>query len=174
MAKQIEKNKLWIVIVLVLAFSMLYYSDAFAWGGHDRYHYRGGRWYKPGWFWGEVAVSALTFGAIITALPPHYSTVYVGGAPYYYDGSYYYRPSPDGYVVVANPGVIVPAAPVAVAPVRTPYVAPSNAITINVPNSRGGYTAVTLTRSGNGYIGPQGEYYEGNPTVDQLRALYGR
>ena len=44
---------------------------------------------------------------------------------------------------------------------------------INIPNSNGSYTPVTLVRQGNGYIGPQGEYYASRPTVAQLKVLYG-
>lgn len=43
---------------------------------------------------------------------------------------------------------------------------------VNIPNRKGGYTAVTLKRSGSGYIGPQGEYYSDFPKVEQLRAMY--
>jgi hypothetical protein len=99
----------------------------------------------------------------------------VGGTPYYYYDDVYYRPAPGGYVVVQEP------TPVAV--VQEPVVSVVNptpveeniggAIVINVPNGQGGYTPVQLTRHGNGYIGPQGEYYE-HPTVKQLKALYGR
>ncbi len=35
-------------------------------------------------------------------------------------------------------------------------------------------TAVTLKRAGTGYVGPQGEYYSDNPTVEQLKVLYGK
>lgn len=45
---------------------------------------------------------------------------------------------------------------------------------VNIANSDGTTTAVHLTKKGNGYVGPQGEYYEGTPTMDQLKALYGR
>jgi hypothetical protein len=44
---------------------------------------------------------------------------------------------------------------------------------VNVPNSKNGFTPVKLVKQGNGYIGPQGEFYPGHPTVDQLKALYG-
>lgn len=47
-------------------------------------------------------------------------------------------------------------------------------VTIYVPNSNGSYTPITLVKHGNGYLGPQGEYYAGNPTVAQLKVLYGR
>ena len=44
---------------------------------------------------------------------------------------------------------------------------------INIPNSKGGFTPVRLIKHKNGYIGPQGEFYAGHPTVDALKALYG-
>ena len=44
---------------------------------------------------------------------------------------------------------------------------------MNVPNSKGGFTPVRLAKHNNGYIGPQGEFYNGYPTVDQLEVLYG-
>lgn len=47
-------------------------------------------------------------------------------------------------------------------------------IVVNVPNCNGSYTPIALRKFGRGYMGPQGEYYHGNPTVAQLRALYGR
>jgi len=50
----------------------------------------------------------------------------------------------------------------------------NDTVTIYVPNSNGSYTPITLVKHGNGYIGPQGEYYAGNPTVAQLKVLYGR
>ena len=49
-----------------------------------------------------------------------------------------------------------------------------DAVTIHIPNASGGYTAVKLAKYKDGYKGPQGEYYPGHPTVDQLRALYGK
>ena len=47
-------------------------------------------------------------------------------------------------------------------------------VTVNVPNSNGSYTAVVLKRSGNGYVGPQGEFYAQVPTTAQLQAMYGK
>jgi hypothetical protein len=54
-----------------------------------------------------------------------------------------------------------------------PGSAPSDAVIINVPDSKGGYVAVKLVKTKDGYIGPQGEFYPGRPTIDQLKALYG-
>lgn len=46
--------------------------------------------------------------------------------------------------------------------------------TVNIPNAKGGYVPVTLKRSGNGFIGPQGEFYTEFPRVDQLKLMYGK
>ena len=133
----------------------------------------------------DIAVAALTIGAIVESLPSERRVVYVERAPYYYYGGYYYRTCPAGYVVV-NPPVIAtpvtpatpvyatPVVPVApVSPVVQAQAAGGESIVINVPNRSGSYTPVTLIKYNNGYIGPQGEYYE-NPTVDQLKVLYGK
>jgi len=182
MAKQILKSKVLVTIVLLLAFIVSYSSNAFAWGGHGghgHYYYRGGRWYDSGWFWGWFG-TGLAIGAIVATLPPYHETVYVSGAPYYYYDGIYYRPCPTGYIVVPTPAtttvVTAPAATTVVtAPTVTqPIVASGEAIVINIPNASGGYTPVTLTKHKTGYIGPQGEYYEGHPTVEQLRVLYGK
>jgi hypothetical protein len=49
-----------------------------------------------------------------------------------------------------------------------------NEFTVNIPNDHGSYTAVIIKRSGNGYVGPQGEYYPDFPTVAQLKVMYGK
>ena len=189
--KQILKNKFWVIAVLCLALG-LSCSDAFARGhgggggrdGGDRHYYRDGRWYKHGWLGFDIAVSALTIGALIDSLPPRYETVVVGGVPYYcYDNSYY-RPYPyGGYVVVQPPVVVTPEVAPAVVVAPAPVIAAPTAqlqaqipetLIVNMPNSKGGYTSVTMKRSGNGFIGPQGEYYPGHPTVEQLKILYGK
>ncbi len=72
----------------------------------------------------------------------------------------YEQPTP---AVVAQSAQVVPS---------TTY--SGDTVTVNVPNSNGGYTAVVLKRSGNGYIGPQGEYYDQVPSTEQLQAMYGR
>jgi len=124
--------------------------------GHNRYHYHGGKFYRPGWFGFEFVLNIPPVGAVVSVLPNGYKTVLIGRDKYYHYNNVYYRTCPTGYVVVSQP------------------VVPAGSLVINVPNSYGGYTAVTLTRHGDGYIGPQGEFYRGNPTVEQLRVLYGR
>lgn len=162
------------LIVLCLVF-VLFCSEAYAWGGWKgggHHYYREGRWYRHGWLWFDTTVTTLAIGALVDNLPPRHTTVVYNRTPYYYCDGYYYRPySYGGYVVVSPPVV---AQPVVVA--EQPKIAAVQApdiITINIPNSRGAYMPVMLRRSGNGYIGPQGEYYSRHPTVEQLKILYG-
>ena len=125
----------------------------------------------------------------------YYSTVFVGGVPYYYcDGVYYdYQGGyivPAPVMVVPSPMVIPPDQPVAQA--STPAqpatkevnqsvnpnsgngsLSVGDAITINVPNAKGGFTPIKLVKYKDGFIGPQGELYSNHPTIAQLQVLYG-
>ena len=133
--------------------------------GRERFHFHEGRFFRPGFFgFGFVAVEP-PVGIIITALPFGYRTLVIGGDTYYCYNDVYYRVCPGGYAVVPAP-VVSPNV------VVVPQVQ-GDAVVINIPNSRGGYNPVRLVRRGGGYVGPQGEYYAGNPTIEQLRALYG-
>ncbi len=49
----------------------------------------------------------------------------------------------------------------------------ANTVVINVKNSNGSVTPVTLQRQGNEYVGPRGEHYIQLPTEEQLRSVYG-
>jgi hypothetical protein len=158
-------------------------------GGRDRHFYRNGGWYRHGWLGFDIAVTALAIGVLIESLPPRCETIVVAGNPYYYYGNYYYRPYPYGGYVVVPPPVMAPVIvqqsvepPVVVAPAPA-YQAPAvpstssaaaqqSSFTVNVP-SPGGYTSVTLKRSGIGFIGPQGEYYADFPSIEQLQVMYG-
>jgi len=82
-------------------------------------------------------------------------------------GSQIQKPEPPPAVVVAQPTPVVVAQP-------PTEVDAQDAVTVNVPNSNGSYTAVVLKRSGNGFVGPQGEFYTQVPTTDQLKVMYGR
>jgi hypothetical protein len=48
-----------------------------------------------------------------------------------------------------------------------------NMVTVNVTNSNGSVTPVTLERSGNQWRGPRGELYNSVPSEAQLRNVYG-
>ena len=49
----------------------------------------------------------------------------------------------------------------------------ANTVIINVHNSNGSITPVTLTRQANLYVGPKGEQYTTLPTEEQLKKVYG-
>jgi len=109
----------------------------------------------------------------VKVLPGGHRTFRVRGQTYYYCDNIYYRACPSGYIVVSPPEAI-PAAMVLSPAVQELQNLPGQAVTIHVPNANGSYTPVRLVKQDEGYIGPQGEYYVGNPTVEQLKALYGK
>ncbi len=71
--------------------------------GPGRYYYSGGVWYAPSG--PRFVVVGAPIGVFVPVLPPYYTTVWVGGAPYYYANDTYYTwdPSQNGYEVVAPP-----------------------------------------------------------------------
>ncbi|MFA5272421.1 MAG: DUF6515 family protein [Candidatus Omnitrophota bacterium] len=139
--------------------------------GHNKYHYRDGRFYRPSWFGLEFVVSAPPIGAVVAVLPYGHQTRAYRGTTYYYYNNIYYKNCPGGYVVVPVPVATSTSTSVATQSQGIYY---GQTVVVNVPNKNGTYTAVTLHKQNGGYIGPQGEYYDGNPSVEQLRALYGK
>jgi hypothetical protein len=134
---------------------------------------------------GYVVVPA-PMGAVVPALPPGYTVVYMGGTPYYYYGNAYYMVAPNGYVVTAPPAIaapmtVAPAATQVQAPVPAPVAqqataatanTPSDAVETYIPNGNGSFTVVTLRKTEKGFLGPQGEFYADHPTEEQLKARY--
>jgi len=161
-------------LMLIFVSSDLFAKDRGHSNDRSHYYYRQNHWYKSGSFWERTIVSGLVAGAIVASLPPRTRTVYVSNSPYYYDGVYYFRSCPEGYVVVEPSVIQRPAVIVRGQPAIRVQSQNTDVVTINIPNTYGGYSSVALIRQGNGYIGPQGEYYNDNPTVEQLRALYGK
>jgi len=49
----------------------------------------------------------------------------------------------------------------------------ASTLVINVQNSNGSFTPITIRRVGNQYVGPRGEYYNAIPTQQQLKTVYG-
>jgi hypothetical protein len=49
----------------------------------------------------------------------------------------------------------------------------TNSALVNIRNSNGSISTVRVTRSGVGYVGPRGEYYDHLPTESELRPIYG-
>lgn len=133
-------------------------------GHHDhgrsygRYH--GGRHY--GYYHnprGELVFGLLGLGLIAAVASSSERTVYVESAP----------------VVVQHPPVVyVQQQPVVQQTVVVQVEQPQPAmVTINIQNSNGSFTPVTLHSIGSQWVGPRGEYYDAMPTVGQLRPVYG-
>lgn len=135
--------------------------------GGGNFFYGSGKFYRRH-DRGYVIVPA-PIGAVIYTLPSYHRRIVVRGSVFYEcDGVTYVRVA-NGYQVVEPPDVVVEE-PLAVT--ESPDNSRAESFTVNVPNTRGGYTAVLIKRSGTGFVGPQGEFYNEFPSVEQLRAMY--
>jgi hypothetical protein len=67
------------------------------------YYFHEGVWYRP--YHSHFVVAAAPVGLFVPTLPPFYTRIWVGGAPYFYANDTYYvwRPERRGYVVVDPP-----------------------------------------------------------------------
>jgi hypothetical protein len=73
----------------------------------------------------------------------------------------------DGPLNIATPVPVVATAPIPPLPgLPDQYI-------VNIPNNQEGFNSVVIKRSGEGFVGPQGEYYPEFPKVFQLRLKYG-
>ncbi|MFH1281962.1 MAG: DUF6515 family protein [Candidatus Omnitrophota bacterium] len=136
--------------------------------GQKRYSHQESRFYRPGWFRFDIVLGFAhpPLGAVVAFLPFGHGSVVIGGLTYYHHGNNYYRACPLGYVVVPQPQV------------SQHIIARQNLsgekVSVNIPNSNGSYTTIVLLKQKDGYAGPQGEYYPGQPTIEQLKVLYGK
>jgi len=69
--------------------------------GNSRYYFYGGVWYRP--YGPRFVVVMPPFGLVVPLLPPYYTTIWVGGIPYYYGNEVYYTQTAGGYMVVEPP-----------------------------------------------------------------------
>ncbi len=69
--------------------------------GRSRYFFYGGVWYRP--YGPRFIVVAPPFGLVVPFLPLYYTTLWVGGLPYYYANEVYYTQTTGGYQVVEPP-----------------------------------------------------------------------
>ena len=139
------------------------------WVGGTRYYYYDGLYYTYVGRGDYVLVNP-PIGAYVSVIPPDFQAVSINGRIYYTDnGVYYILTRHHGYKVVVAP--VVYAQPVVT---TQPPVYSQDSFPVNIPNNSGGYTKVFIKKSGNGYVGPQGEFYATFPTVAQLKAMYGK
>lgn len=159
------------------------------WVGADRYYYYDGLYYTYIGDGDYVLVNP-PVGAHVDMIPPDFQPVSINGRIYYTDnGVYYILTEHHGYKVVEPPVVyeqpaqvvvtqqpqqVIVAQPAPTVVAAPEAVVPQDTFPVNVPNNSGGYTAVVIKKSGNGYMGPQGEFYSSFPSVAQLKAMYGK
>ena len=129
------------------------------------YYYYGGVFYRRGP--SRYVIVTAPVGAVVPVLPVEYQSVVINGTTYYTYDNVYYVQSPAGYTVTPTPVV----AQVPSVQTTTPS---EDAYVVHVPNANGSYTPVVLKKSGEGFVGPQGEYYPKHPTVEQLKVMYAK
>ncbi len=172
--------------VVVLAGATYYYDEGV-------YYQRMGN--------GYIVVSE-PVGPVVTTIPAGYQPTIINGVAYYTINGATYMSTPNGYQVVPQPTIVqavpqpaivqvapqpnIVVAPNSAAPQAAPNPAVENTVqgssaanaqdsfTVNIPNSKGTYTPVTLQRFGNGFIGPQREYYTQFPSIEQLKVMYAK
>jgi hypothetical protein len=185
-------RKFWLIVMISLVIFMPL-SNAFARGeernshnsvlhqgpqhsssSYAHYRYRDGRFYRPTFFGlFDILIDVPPIGAFISILPSGRRTIVVDDTTYYYYNNVYYQDYASGYLVVPAPAVTSNVVVATSTSTRVKQPSQEN-ITVNIPNTNGSYTSIDLIKQGNGYLGPQGEYYPSHPTVSQLRVLYGR
>lgn len=136
--------------------------------GGRRYYYCDGVYYNRRL--NDYVVVRPPRGVVISLISGYKERVVVNGTVYYVSNGVYYLPVRNGYQVVEAPANVVQAVSNDHDPIDN--YADSSAITVNIPNHHGGYTAVVIKKSGDGFIGPQGEFYSEFPKVDQLKVMY--
>jgi hypothetical protein len=140
--------------------------------GKQSYFYESGLFYRSH-RQREYIVVPPPSGIVVYALPAQYNQVVIDGTVYYtYNGVYYSRVA-QGYQVVPPPPVVVDAATVSAVSTSS---APDEeeVFTVNIPLAKGGYKAVVIKRDGEGFQGPQGEFYPEFPKVQQLKVMYAK
>jgi hypothetical protein len=131
-----------------------------------RYYYYDGLYYvREGY---DYVLVSPPIGAYVNVIPPDFQPISINGRRYYTDnGIYYVLTEHNGYRVVSHP--VMYAEPQQVIETQPVTV---DTFPVNVPNNSGGYTTVVVKKSGNGYVGPQGEFYATFPSVSQLKTMY--
>jgi hypothetical protein len=91
--------------------------------GSNRYWFHGGVWYRPES--GHYVVIAPPVGVFVPVLPPFYTTLMLGGVPFYYaNDAYYVWREPEHQYEVVDPPQNVESATVTPAPAQNAFVYP--------------------------------------------------
>lgn len=121
-------------------------------------------------------------GARVKVLPIGYRKEIINNKFYYFYKNVCYQKTLKGFVVVTAPrrqSVVIinnvdfiPSQQIKSAQIIQEE--DQGSFTVNVPNKNGSYTSVVLVKREEGYVGPQGELYFDFPSVEQLKAMYGK
>ncbi len=148
------------------------------------YYYSNGSFYRR---FGDAYLAApAPVGAVVRTIPRAYKPIVIDGANYYIVHGSVYMQTPIGYQVMPQKPFMIEKAStdqkdmMSIPPQTTLNSQQSvgtdaeESVTINIPNSKGGYTPVTIKKSGDGFVGPQGEQYQEFPKVEQLKTKYAK
>ena len=154
-------------VLIILGVSALLLSQSSDAHARRRYHGHHGHHGYHGYHYYD---SALVISGLFDFIDVNVSTY-----PYYYD-DYYYIEKPRDYIVIKDPTYQVVEIPKAVEIVQDKKQKETSvdSFVVNIPNAKGGYTPVTIKRSGEGFVGPQGEFYPEFPKVKQLKVMYAK
>ena len=148
------------------------------------YYYANGSFYRR--FGDAYLVAPAPIGAIVRTIPRDYKPIVIDGITYYIVHGSVYMQTTNGYQVMPQkPFMIEKAADeqknmvsvplqVALSSQQPAVVDTKESFTVNIPNFKGGYTPVSIKKSGDGFIGPQGEYYQEFPKVEELKTKYAK
>jgi len=148
------------ILMTLLVFTLLISqpTPSYAWEHGHQGHSTGHGYHEHGFYHSHFGLG-FNYAPIAYYDPYYYSSYYYPN--YYTPGELVSPPVVETPEVVAQPSTTV---------VTTDT---DDSFTINIPNSVGGYTSVVIKRSGDGFIGPQGEYYSVFPKISQLKVMYG-
>jgi hypothetical protein len=166
-----EMNKKLLTLLVIFAIILLpcpAFAQHHGGGHHGGYHHGGYYSGYHGWY------------------PTYYGGYYPSYGAYYY-GSPYYTPSSVSYhtddwlfgvtVLGVSLGIgasVGPKQEVVYVEKETAEAEKVDSITVNLINSDRTITPVLFKASGDGWVGPQGEYYASIPSVKKLKVLYGK
>lgn len=138
--------------------------DSISYGGVV-YYYNDGQFYVPSN--GKLIEVHPPVGAVIMRIPEEYVIVQDGEETYYVYAGIFYQRNGSGYEVIVPPFGPGPSEGVLIAH------SDRRDIFVRLPDDQGGYVEVVLSRTSDGFKGPQGEYYPEFPSTDQLQEMYG-
>ena len=174
------------VSIFFLAVGLLFIqpTSSYAWDHGDHFRFGvdlsvpvGGYYYGDPYYYGAPYYADPYYPRYVVASPStSYQPVVVNGVTYYVNNGAYYIYTQYGYQAVAVPvGVSQPVITQSPVTVTAPAaVDTTDSFTVNIPNDKGGYSAVVLKQSGKGFVGPQGEFYSEFPKISQLKVMYGK